>query len=223
MEAKIRRQQVMADARRAMVLAAAKEVFTRVGLERASIREIAKQAGYTPGALYAYFASKQALLAAIQEDLLNRLETFVQQAKLPKGQTDQAVLQKGRAWMAFFISQPRDLELTLFLLVGAGNMGMASETSQRLHRQMRQTLAPLANALAALGATAAQAETEMEALLAHGLGLLLAQDPGRLQVAEQSPEALFDRYLQDLTRRYQVSATDRRATQVAIPQVDLFG
>ena len=213
----------MVGARRAMVLAAAKEVFARMGLERASMREIAKQAGYTPGALYAYFASKQALLAAMQEDLLIRLEMVVQQVKAPKGLVDQVLLQKGQAWLAFFIAQPRDLELTLFLLVGAGSQGMAPETSQRLHRQVRQTLVPLENALVALGASPPQAETEMEALLAHGLGLLLAQNPGRLQVAEQSPEALFGRYLQDLASRYQARATEGRAAQVVIPQVDLFG
>jgi AcrR family transcriptional regulator len=217
MEAKIRRQQVMVDARKAIVLAAAKEVFARLGLERASMREIAKQAGYTPGALYAYFASKQTLLAAVQEDLLKRLETVVQQVKLPKGQADQGLQQKG-----FFISQPRDLELTLYLLVGAGSREMPTEISRLLHQQLRQTLKPIESALISLGASPVHAEMEMEALLAHGMGLLLSQDPGRLQTTDQSPQALLGRYLQDLASRYQPSATDVRAGQVAIPQNDLF-
>lgn len=222
MEAKIRRQQVMAEARKAIVLAAAKDVFARVGLERASMREIAKQAGYTPGALYAYFANKQTLLAAVQEDLLKRLETVVQQVKWPKGQADHGLLQKGLAWLGFFISQPRDLELTLFLLVGAGSQDMPAEVSQRLHRQVRQTLKPIESALISLGASPLQAEVEMEALLAHGMGLLLSRDPGRLQTADQSPQALLGRYLQDLACRYQPSAVDGRAGQAAIPQNDLF-
>lgn len=223
MEAKNRRQQAMVDARKAIVLAAAKAVFARVGLERASMREIAKQAGYTPGALYAYFAGKQELLAAIQEDLLKRLEVAVQQVKSSKGPPGQVLLQKGQAWLAFFVSQPRDLELTLFLLAGAGTRGLPTDATQRLHRQVRQTLEPIQGALVSLGATSFQAEVEMEALLAHGMGLLLSQDPSRLQAAEQSPQALFGRYLQDLANRYQSSVTDGRSLQVAIPQNDLFG
>lgn len=222
MEAKIRRQQVMVDARKKIVLTAAKDVFARLGLERASMREIAKQAGYTPGALYAYFASKQTLLAAVQEDLLKRLETVVQQVKWSKGQADQGLQQKGLAWLGFFISQPRDLELTLYLLVGAGSREMPTEISRLLHQQLRQTLKPIESALISLGASPVHAEMEMEALLAHCLGLLLSQDPGRLQTADQSPQALLGRYLQDLASRYQPSATDVRAGQVAIPQNDLF-
>jgi AcrR family transcriptional regulator len=222
MEAKNRRQQAMVDARKAIVLTAAKEVFARVGLDRASMREIAKQAGYTPGALYAYFAGKQELLVAIQEDLLNRLETVMQQVKSPKGPPGQVLLQKGQAWLAFFISQPRDLELTFFLLAGVGAQGLPTDASQRLHRHVRQTLVPIQSALVSLGATFLQAEVEMEALLAQGMGLLLSQDLSRLQAADQSPQALFGRYLQDLANRYQSGMTDGRALQVAIPQNDLF-
>ncbi len=51
----------MTDSRRALVLDAARAVFDELGIEGASIREIAKRAGYTPGAIYSYFENKEAM------------------------------------------------------------------------------------------------------------------------------------------------------------------
>lgn len=226
MEAKIRRQQAMVETRRAMVLDAAKVVFAKVGLERASMREIAKQAGYTPGALYAYFSGKQELLAALLDDMLRRLQEVVLLAKAPKGRSEPGVVTKGQAWLAFFISQPREMELALSLLVGTGTLRVSPEISRALHIQVRKTLDPVGAVLLAMGATPRQVEVEMESLLAHGLGLLLSQDASRLQSSEQSPEALFASYLQDLERRYQLPAPSdapAKRVPVAAPQVDLFG
>ena len=52
------RQRAVADVKRSLVLAAARSAFIELGLEGASLREIAKRAGYTPGAIYSYFPSK---------------------------------------------------------------------------------------------------------------------------------------------------------------------
>ena len=52
MQAKLQRRQTLSDARRALVLDAARAVFSEAGIEGASIREIARRAGYTPGAIY---------------------------------------------------------------------------------------------------------------------------------------------------------------------------
>jgi AcrR family transcriptional regulator len=73
LNAKLQRQQAMVNTRRAMVLDAARAVFVESGLERMSIREIARRAGYTPGAIYAFYDGKQALLAALLEEILDRV------------------------------------------------------------------------------------------------------------------------------------------------------
>lgn len=224
MEAKIRRQVAMAEARKTLVLEAAKVVFSKMGLERASMREIAKQAGYTVGALYSYFASRQVLLAALLADMLSRLETVVWAVRAPKGQADALLLARGQAWLTFFIAQPHDTELMLYVLTGAGGRREQSELGRQLHLQLRKTLEPLSAALLTLGASPVQLDTELEAMLAHGLGLLVAQDTNRLQAAEQSPEALFARYLNDVANRYQTVVVSTKAglERQAAPQVDLF-
>lgn len=226
MEAKIRRQQAMVETRRAMVLDAARTVFSNVGLERASMREIAKQAGYTPGALYSYYSGKQELLAALLYDMLKRLQEVIQQAKPARGRSESVVFAKGQAWLAFFISQPREMELALSLLVGAGTQRVSPDISRALHGQVRKTLDPIGVELLVTGATPGQVDVELEALLAQGLGLLLTQDTNRLHTPEQSPEALFANYLQDLEGRFQLTARSEAASRrvpVATPQVDLFG
>ncbi|NQW81913.1 MAG: helix-turn-helix transcriptional regulator, partial [Polaromonas sp.] len=47
MQARLDRQQAMNDTRRALLLKAARAVFEKRGIEGASVREIAKEAGYT--------------------------------------------------------------------------------------------------------------------------------------------------------------------------------
>jgi len=61
------RREVRAAETRAELIAAARTVFAEKGYEAASVADLAAAAGYTKGALYAHFESKEALfLAAVQ-------------------------------------------------------------------------------------------------------------------------------------------------------------
>ena len=51
METRLLRRQALTETRRALVLDAVRAVFQEHGLDGASIREIARRAGYTPGAI----------------------------------------------------------------------------------------------------------------------------------------------------------------------------
>jgi AcrR family transcriptional regulator len=53
--------------RRAQVLEAAARCFAREGFHRATMQDIVKEAGLSPGALYRYFASKEDMVAAIAD------------------------------------------------------------------------------------------------------------------------------------------------------------
>jgi TetR/AcrR family transcriptional repressor of uid operon len=54
-------------ARREHILDAAEKCFAQAGFHRTSIHDICRQAGVSPGALYVYFDSKEALIAGISE------------------------------------------------------------------------------------------------------------------------------------------------------------
>ncbi len=64
---------------RAQVLAAAKDVFFDVGFHRASLAQIAERAGFTKGALYSNFDSKDDLfLALLEQEVTSRVEMLQQ-------------------------------------------------------------------------------------------------------------------------------------------------
>jgi AcrR family transcriptional regulator len=54
-------------ARRDHILDAAERCFARAGFHRTTIQDICREAGISPGALYVYFGSKEALIAGICE------------------------------------------------------------------------------------------------------------------------------------------------------------
>ena len=66
--------------RRAEILSAAQRCFVRSGFHGASMQEICTEAGMSPGNLYRYFASKEALVAGIAER--DRAEVAQQFAKV---------------------------------------------------------------------------------------------------------------------------------------------
>jgi AcrR family transcriptional regulator len=70
--------------RQVRILDAAERVFTRAGFQAATMNEIASEAGMSPGNLYRYFASKDALIAGISER--DRTELAADFAQLDPGQ-----------------------------------------------------------------------------------------------------------------------------------------
>lgn len=118
MHAKLQRRQTLTDARRALVLDAARTVFAEAGIEGASIREIAKKAGYTPGAIYSYFESKEAIYAALLDESLLRLQAAVAEVAVSERRPDQTLAAKAQAWFGFYAANPRDLDLGFYLVHG---------------------------------------------------------------------------------------------------------
>jgi TetR/AcrR family transcriptional regulator, repressor for uid operon len=69
-------------ARREHILDAAEKCFAEAGFHRTSIHDICREAGVSPGALYVYFDSKEALIAGLSErdraDFAERLAALAQ-------------------------------------------------------------------------------------------------------------------------------------------------
>ncbi len=201
MEARQQRQQAMTDARRALVLDAARAVFEEHGLEGASMREIARRAGYTPGAIYSYFDSKEAIYGALLGESLDRLNRAVRDA-VPADARPASVLQaKAAAWFGFYAANPRELDLGFYLVHGLAPRGLNSELDQRLNERLYEALAPGEEALLAMGLDAGAARRENTALFAHGVGLLLLQHTGRIRMFRQDAADLFSHYLAVLVAR----------------------
>jgi len=207
MHAKLQRRQTLADARRALVLDAARTVFAEAGIEGASIREIAKKAGYTPGAIYSYFESKEAIYAALLDESLLRLQAAVAEVAVSEGRPDQTLAAKAQAWFDFYAANPRDLDLGFYLVHGMRPRGLTHALDHELNDRLYDALRPCEEALLALGLDADLAQQENTALFAHGVGLLLMQHTGRIRMFRQSADALFKTYLAQLVQRSTPVAT----------------
>lgn len=206
-----RRQRVLADARREHILAAARATFVELGLEGASLREIAKRAGYTAGAIYGYFPSKEEVYATLLAESLDRLNSSVGSAAADRsraGKQDHRraaseLRQRARAFFDFYQDNPRDLDLGFYLFQGMQPRGLTPQWNERLNQRLRDALAPVERALRGLGLSAREAVSETTALFAHCVGLLLLGHTGRIRMFGRTAEALFDRYLDALIRRAQ--------------------
>jgi len=62
---------------KARIVAVARELFARRGIQQTSLRDIAAQLGITKPALYYHFDSREALVASIVQPLLDDMEAFV--------------------------------------------------------------------------------------------------------------------------------------------------
>ena len=214
LESRGARQRAVADVKRAHVLAAARTAFFELGLDGASMREIAKRAGYTPGAIYSYFASKEDIYGALLGESLERLNQAVAEAVTvgPRGTTAaEALHAAATAFFDFFRENPRDLDLGFYLFQGMRPRGLTPALNERLNARLRDALAPTANALLALGWGAAGAQAETTALFAHAVGLLVLSHTGRIRMFGQASTALFARYLDALLARTLAASKPRGA------------
>lgn len=198
-----RRLQAQAAARRDHILAVARDTFVELGLEGASLREIARRAGYTAGALYSYFPCKEDVYAALLADSLERLNAAVAAALPADAAADPpaALRCAARAFFDFYRAHPRDLDLGFYLFQGLQPRGLTPAWNTRLNARLRDALRPPEAALRALGRPPGEAVAEVTALFAHAVGLLLLSHTGRIRMFGQASDALFDRYVDALLAR----------------------
>lgn len=172
-------------------------------MEKTSIREIAHRAGYTPGAIYSYFASKEELYGTLLSESLDRLNARVQEAldKNSAGPGRARATATATAFFDFYRENPRDLDLGFYLFQGMQPRGLTPELNETLNARLRNALQPTQDALQHLGMSAQQALEETTALFAHTVGLLVLSHTGRIRMFKQASQDLFDRYLEQLINR----------------------
>jgi AcrR family transcriptional regulator len=105
-----RRHERRRDETRDDILVAAREVLLERGAADLSLREIARRAGYSPGALYKYFKDKGDLVRVLADAAMRALATAFETvpALLPP---DERAVEIGMAYLDFARSHPEDVEL----------------------------------------------------------------------------------------------------------------
>ena len=132
-----RRQQT-----RARLLDAAGQVFARRGFSAATLDEVAEAAGYTKGAVYSNFASKDDLvLALLDQHLAGQLQQVEALDAIESSEELHAAL-GGRTEQEFAATRDFGVLLVEFSLYAMRNPAAQTELAKR-YRQLRGRLAEL--------------------------------------------------------------------------------
>jgi len=195
------RRRAVNDYRRQIILAAARRIFADQGLEGASLRAIAKEAGYTHGALYFYYASKEEIYGDLLAGSLDRLQNAVRAASAGQDGPTGRLLSAALAFFDYYRDNPGDLDLGFYLFRGMKPLGLTRDLNAQLNDKLRMLLGEWERALRALGVPPEAAERETVALFGHAVGLLLLVHTGRMRLFGLDGRDLMADYVGRLAAR----------------------
>lgn len=195
-----RREAVRAFKREA-ILQAARKIFARDGLEGATLRAIAAEAGIAVGTVYLHYPAKESLYAEMLAGSLADLQKHLRDA-VAKAAADGQLMAGALAFYDFYRQRPDDLYLGLYLGQGFRPAGLTPELDRLLNGRLIQCYTVLSDAMrriAPLDAELLRAETV--SLAAATGGALMLETTGRLKVLGDTGEAVVRRHVEQLVQR----------------------
>ena len=190
------RRQAVSDMKRELILDAARRIFEAEGLDGASLRAIAAEAGYTPAALYFHFDSKEAIYGEVLHASLDRLTDKVRRAIATAATPTERLKQAAMGFFRFYAENPRDLDLGFYLFRnGMKPRGLGQERDEKLNEALGQALAPITEAARAMGAAKGAARMVTVDVFAHAAGLLLLAHTGRIRMFGASASKQMEAYV----------------------------
>jgi AcrR family transcriptional regulator len=180
------------EAKRELLLNAARAEFVDKGLEGATMRGIALRAGCTTGAVYPLFESKKAIYAALLEQSLFLLDSQVAEAvsvvRGPELQVDAAC----RAFLQYYLAHRFEVNLGLYAFRGLKRQGVGKDADRALNQALRKVLRRIADPLAeARGCPAVEVRPLVALLFSQMIGALVLHLAGRLDLLQIDPPALL--------------------------------
>jgi TetR/AcrR family transcriptional repressor of uid operon len=180
--------------RRAEILAAAQRCFVRSGFHGASMQDICAEAGMSPGNLYRYFPSKEALIAGIAER--DRAEVAQQFARADLSRGLFAVLE-GLAHHHFAVRPREQVLLCTEVMAESRRHPDIARISAAFDADVRKWLGDLLRAAAARGDIPGDIDLDgvvtLLMIIADGVWWRRALDP------DFDPEAVLPIFM-DITR-----------------------
>lgn len=183
--------------KRDIIVEAARRVFESNGLDGASMRLIAAEAGCTTGAIYPYFTGKEEIYAAILSQSLADLTTFIDAATSdptlsPTGRARAAAM----AFHAYYANRPGELSLGLYLFrqTGLKPAGLSPALNDRLNAELVTVVDRITRAIAQAGFDQPRA-LAIEAT-SHAVGLVIMRETGRLRLFGADAEAMMHAFVE---------------------------
>lgn len=189
----------MRDFKRTLIRDAAKAIFAERGIDAVSVRDIAAAAGYTTGAIYTYFESKNELYAEVLRDSLSKLGERVAEAAETAGAEGRPQGPGAlRGLWDFYRKNPADFALG-FYLYGSGPKpsSLGRPLDMELNDMLDVAVQHVADGLVSDGLSTEQAAHRTAVMHATWVfGLLLMTTTGRIRSLREAPEPLVVGYLE---------------------------
>lgn len=172
------------------ILDAAEEEFAKLGFAAASVDRLTEKAGFSRGAFYSNFDSKEELFLALVEDRMQKIINDLQFL------IEKSVQLPADAVFKYYIERAFDKELTLimaeFLIAGIRHSSLRAKISELNSLYIEKVASALAAALETRGKQTAKRQAMT--LLAAGQGLMLFH----FLNTEINPEKLIEQCMKDL-------------------------
>jgi TetR/AcrR family transcriptional regulator len=189
--------------RRQLIVDAARRVFEASGLEGASIRAIAQEAGCTTGAIYPLFRSKEEIFAAVLGESLAAVTKQVRAAMDGITAPAKSLRRATLAIYKYYDARPFDLALSLVLFNGERKQKLGPRSDENLNRQLDDLMALLA--VQVRKATARpflpMARLETSALITYLVGLLVLKQGRKIDVLGNNAAVLLAHYTKNMIAR----------------------
>lgn len=190
--------------KRQKILDAAATLFRKKGIEGTTMRAIAAAAGYSTGAPYAYYQSKEDIYADLLGTSLANLTKSVKSADQGSLKTAQKIQMIFASFFTYYHVHAEELQLGLYLF-SSGEVkkrGFSSETNDLLNGKLLGLLGYMANSLHEIeGIDAKAAQQETLDAITFFIGTLMLGATGRLGTFGANQQEMIDRYINQMLKR----------------------
>lgn len=114
------------------ILQNAHQIVVEQGTAAFSMRQLADKIDYTPGALYKYFPSKEALLDAVRADCFERLNQFIAARVATATTAAVMLLEGGMAYIEYAGQAPQEYHLMFNMEPSEATMGAQRGQAMRM-------------------------------------------------------------------------------------------
>ena len=189
--------------RRQVIVAAARRVFEKSGLEGASIRAIAQMAGCTTGAIYPHFPSKEQLFAVVLAESLSTIKREVERAMARVVLPAKALRRGTLAIYKHYDTHPSDLALALAVFNADRRTKLGRGLEAALKQQFEELLDVLAEQVGRIAKKPFRPMVRIEAmaLVTHLIGLLVLKHAGRIDTIGDRAPVLLAHYTKNMVAR----------------------
>lgn len=192
---KRRRAESLAKFKRQHILAAARRIFDAEGTSGLNMRAIAKEAGYSLGAAYSYFRTKEEIEVELLAVILGEVTRHIK-ATLPH-QSGNRGTQAFSIFSTYFRERPETRRLFLVSIAGLGEKSddIPASTRKELNSRLLSLMGLLANDLhQRTPASAAHAQEETTDFVTYLLGLMILESGNCLKLLKQNSQEMVDRH-----------------------------